>query len=111
MGHRHLFLCVVVCYRRHSIEFSQDEGAELPRDHLLRAHGTLHTHCVQALLRQLWPLHRPLGRWRGIAYITGAVLYSFKRVPYIHSVFHVFVILGNICHMVAVWKMLQMFIA
>lgn len=47
----------------------------------------------------------------GIAYITGAVLYSFKRVPYIHSVFHVFVILGDICHMVAVWKMLQMFIA
>ncbi len=26
----------------------------------------------------------------GIAYITGAVLYSFKKVPYIHSVFHLF---------------------
>lgn len=46
----------------------------------------------------------------GVAYITGAVLYSFKKIPYIHSVFHLFVILGDICHMVATWKMLQMFL-
>ena len=46
----------------------------------------------------------------GIAYITGAVLYSFKKVPYIHSVFHVFVILGDVCHMIATWKVIQMFI-
>ena len=46
----------------------------------------------------------------GLAYIIGAVLYSFKKIPYIHSVFHVFVILGDICHMVATWKMLQMFV-
>ena len=55
----------------------------------------------------------PIVLWvvgEGIAYITGAVLYSFKKVPYIHSVFHVFVILGDICHMIATWKVLQMFI-
>lgn len=46
----------------------------------------------------------------GVAYITGAVLYSFKKVPYIHSVFHLFVILGDICHMTATWKMLQLFV-
>ena len=46
----------------------------------------------------------------GIAYITGAVLYSFKKIPYIHSVFHLFVILGDICHMIATWKMLQLFV-
>jgi hemolysin III len=46
----------------------------------------------------------------GVSYIVGAVLYSFKKVPYIHSVFHVFVILGDVCHMVATWKILQMFI-
>lgn len=46
----------------------------------------------------------------GIAYIIGAILYSFKKIPYIHSVFHIFVILGDICHMVATWKMLQMFV-
>ena len=46
----------------------------------------------------------------GVAYITGAVLYSFKKIPYIHSVFHIFVILGDICHMIATWKVLQMFV-
>ncbi|MBR5563856.1 MAG: hemolysin III family protein [Bacteroidales bacterium] len=46
----------------------------------------------------------------GVAYITGAVLYSFKKVPYIHSVFHLFVILGDVCHMIATWKVIQMFI-
>lgn len=46
----------------------------------------------------------------GVAYITGAVLYSFKKIPYIHSVFHIFVLLGDMCHMIAMWKMLQMFV-
>ena len=56
----------------------------------------------------------PIVLWvvgEGIAYITGAVLYSFKKVPYIHSVFHVFVILGDICHMIATGKVIQMFLA
>ena len=55
----------------------------------------------------------PIVLWvvgEGVAYIVGAVLYSFKRVPYIHSVFHVFVILGDICHMIATWMMLQIFV-
>lgn len=46
----------------------------------------------------------------GVAYIAGAVLYSFKKVPYIHSVFHLFVIVGDVCHIVATWKILQMFV-
>lgn len=55
----------------------------------------------------------PIVLWvvgEGVAYITGAVLYSFKKVPYIHSVFHVFVLLGDLCHMIATWKVIQMFI-
>ena len=55
----------------------------------------------------------PIVLWvvgEGVAYITGAVLYSFKQIPYIHSVFHVFVILGDICHMIATWMMLQIFV-
>lgn len=46
----------------------------------------------------------------GIAYITGAVLYSFKKIPYIHSVFHIFVIIGDICHMIATCRVIRMFI-
>ena len=55
----------------------------------------------------------PIVLWvvgEGVAYIVGAVLYSFKRVPYIHSAFHVFVILGDICHMIATWMMLRMYV-
>ncbi len=46
----------------------------------------------------------------GISYITGAVLYSFKRISYMHSVFHLFVILGDIFHFIAVYKVLQLFL-
>ncbi|MBR2606316.1 MAG: hemolysin III family protein [Bacteroidaceae bacterium] len=43
----------------------------------------------------------------GVCYITGAVLYSFHKVKHMHSVFHIFVLLGTICHMVAVWKIIN----
>ena len=39
----------------------------------------------------------------GVAYITGAVFYSLHKVKYIHTVFHFFVLLGTVCHMIAVW--------
>jgi hemolysin III len=43
----------------------------------------------------------------GVAYITGAVLYSLNKVKYIHAVFHMFVILGTLCHMIAVWYIIR----
>lgn len=72
--------------------------------------GQFQSHCPQARPRSHLLTHSPWVVGEGIAYITGAVLYSFKKIPYIHSVFHVFVILGDICHMVATWKMIQLFI-
>ncbi len=42
----------------------------------------------------------------GVAYITGAVLYSMHKVKYIHAIFHLFVLLGTLCHMLAVWYIL-----
>jgi len=38
----------------------------------------------------------------GVSYIFGAILYSFKKIPYIHSVFHLFVIGGSIFHVLAI---------
>jgi len=38
----------------------------------------------------------------GISYIFGALLYTFKKIPYMHSVFHIFVIGGSICHIWAI---------
>jgi len=39
----------------------------------------------------------------GISYTVGAVLYSIKKMPYNHAIFHVFVLIGSICHFVAVY--------
>ena len=39
----------------------------------------------------------------GIAYTVGAVLYSIKRIPLNHAVFHVFVLIGSACHFVSVY--------
>ncbi len=44
----------------------------------------------------------------GVCYVTGAVLYSIHKVKHMHSVFHIFVLLGTICHMVAVWKIISL---
>ncbi|MGP1464784.1 PAQR family membrane homeostasis protein TrhA [Prevotella koreensis] len=42
----------------------------------------------------------------GVAYITGAVFYCINKRRYMHTVFHFFVLLGSVCHIVAVWDML-----
>jgi hemolysin III len=46
----------------------------------------------------------------GVAYITGAVFYSFNKKRYMHSVFHFFVLLGSLCHIIAVWDVLMEYI-
>lgn len=44
----------------------------------------------------------------GVAYLTGAAFYSLgSRRRYMHTVFHFFVLLGSVCHMVAVWDVLM----
>ncbi len=43
----------------------------------------------------------------GVCYITGALFYSLHRKPYMHSVFHFFVLAGSVCHIVAVWGILM----
>lgn len=40
----------------------------------------------------------------GIAYTVGAVLYSIKKLPYNHALFHVFVLAGSYCHFMAVYR-------
>ena len=42
----------------------------------------------------------------GVSFITGALFYSLNKRRYMHSVFHFFVLLGSICHIVAVWLVL-----
>ena len=46
----------------------------------------------------------------GVAYITGAFFYSLNKKRYMHSVFHFFVLLGSLCHIIAVWDVLMEYI-
>ena len=40
----------------------------------------------------------------GVAYTLGAVLYGIgAKVKYIHSVFHVFVVLGSVLHFISIY--------
>ncbi len=39
----------------------------------------------------------------GLAYTVGAILYSIKKIPFNHAVFHVFVLIGSFCHFVSVY--------
>jgi hemolysin III len=40
----------------------------------------------------------------GLFYTVGAVLYQFKNIPYMHAIWHLFVLGGSICHFVAIWE-------
>lgn len=46
----------------------------------------------------------------GVCYLTGALFYSLNKRPYMHSVFHFFVLAGSVCHLVAVWDILLEYI-
>ena len=39
----------------------------------------------------------------GMAYTTGAILYSIKKIKFNHAIFHVFVLIGSFCHFVSVY--------
>ncbi len=39
----------------------------------------------------------------GVAYTTGAILYSIKQIKFNHAIFHMFVLLGGFCHFVSIY--------
>tara|TARA_B110000902_G_C14246127_1_gene564370 strand:+ start:902 stop:1540 length:639 start_codon:yes stop_codon:yes gene_type:complete len=41
----------------------------------------------------------------GVFYSIGAILYSIKKVPYNHAVFHVFVLMGSLSHFIAIYNL------
>lgn len=48
----------------------------------------------------------PAGVWLlvagGLAYTLGTVFYVFKRIPYFHMVWHLWVLAGSVCHFLSV---------
>jgi len=39
----------------------------------------------------------------GLSYTLGAILYVFKKIPFNHGIFHVFVLIGSFTHWIAVF--------
>lgn len=39
----------------------------------------------------------------GVSYIVGAVLYLIRSIPFNHAIFHLFVLIGALCHYIAVY--------
>jgi len=39
----------------------------------------------------------------GVSYIVGAVLYMRTKMPFHHAIFHVFVLIGSLCHFAAIY--------
>lgn len=42
----------------------------------------------------------------GISYVIGALFYSLAKIPYMHTVFHFFVLGGSVCHIIAIYSIL-----
>jgi len=39
----------------------------------------------------------------GLAYSMGAILYAIRKIPLNHAIFHMFTMVGSICHFIAVY--------
>ena len=40
----------------------------------------------------------------GLFYTVGAVIYSLKKIEYMHAIWHLFVLGGSVCHALAIWN-------
>lgn len=87
----------------------------------LKAHSHFETICYVlmglSILIAFGPLWDSAGAiatsWiiaEGVMYITGAVFYALYKRPFLHTVFHGFVLLGSICHIIAVWDILMAYL-
>ncbi len=79
-------------------------GVRLPRlsTVIYVAMGWLIVVAIRPLIAHL---PRPGLEWLvagGVAYTAGAAFYAWKRLPYHHAVWHLFVLAGSCCHCVAV---------
>ena len=39
----------------------------------------------------------------GLSYTIGAIIYSIKKIRFNHAIFHVFVLIGSLCHFISVF--------
>jgi hemolysin III len=66
--------------------------------------GWLCVIAMQGLIRTLPPTSFSLLIIGGVLYTAGVIFYSWKRLPYHHAVWHIFVLGGSISHFFSVLK-------
>jgi hemolysin III len=64
--------------------------------------GWLVMFAIKPLIQQIDPVTLAWLFGGGIAYTAGTLFYMSRRIPYAHAIWHVFVLVGSICHFVAV---------
>lgn len=84
----------------------------------LKDHSHLETVCFVLMGLSVLVAFRPLLQcvdliavnWliaEGIFYVTGAVVYAVSHNrPFVHTIFHFFVLAGSVCHVICVWRVL-----
>ena len=88
----------------------------------LKAHSNMETICFVLMGMVILVAFKPLLDtvstravvWivgEGVCYVTGALFYSLHKRKYMHSVFHLFVLGGSVCHIIAVWDILKNYLA
>ncbi|SDS40822.1 hemolysin III [Polaribacter sp. KT25b] len=60
---------------------------------------------IKPLMQSLTPEGLQFLIGGGVFYSIGAILYSIKKIPYNHFIFHVFVLLGSISHFIAIYNL------
>ena len=87
----------------------------------LKGHSNVETLCSVAMGMSVLVAFKPLLDcvdtaavvWivaEGVSYVTGAVFYSINKRRFMHTVFHFFVLLGSVCHIIAVWDILMRYL-
>lgn len=87
----------------------------------LKAHSNLETLCFVLMGLSVLAAFKPLMDavstsavvWliaEGVSYITGALFYTLHNRQYNHTIFHFFVLLGSVCHIICVWDVLMQYI-
>ena len=87
----------------------------------LKEHSNLETICFVGMGLSVLVAFKPLMdsvstaaiAWiiaEGVSYITGALFYSLRKRRYMHTVFHFFVLMGSVCHLIAVWDVLMQYL-
>lgn len=64
--------------------------------------GWLSVAAIKELLANLPPGGFTLLAIGGVVYTVGVIFYALKKIPYMHAIWHLFVLGGSICHYLAV---------